>query len=69
MENAIRGIYGVKYVEAGAEKDRDVISYIIESDKDVDIRKPLFFAMAKLGYPIIELKSLSLSLKIYSCRS
>lgn len=63
VENAIRGIYGVKYVEAGAEKDRDVISYIIESDKDVDIRKPLFFAMAKLGYPIIELKSLSLSLE------
>jgi ABC-2 type transport system ATP-binding protein len=35
----------------------------VESDKEIDIRKPLFFAMAKLGYPIIELKSLSLSLE------
>jgi len=63
VENAIRGIYGVKYVDTAAEKDKEAISYIIESDKEVDIRKPLFFAMAKLGYPIIELKSLSLSLE------
>ena len=63
VENAIRGIYGVKYVEAAAERDREATSYIIESDREVDVRKPLFFAMARLGYPIIELKSLSLSLE------
>lgn len=63
VENAIREIYGVKYVEAGAEKDRESISYVVESDKDIDVRKPLFFAMAKLGYPIVELKSMSMSLE------
>ncbi len=63
VENAIREIYGIKYVEAGAEKDRDCFSYIIESDKEVDVRKPLFYAMAKLGYPILELKGLNLSLE------
>jgi len=63
VENAIREIYGVKYVETGVEKDRESISYIVESDKDIDVRKPLFFAMAKLGYPILELKSLNLSLE------
>lgn len=63
IENAIREIYGVKYVETGVEKDREAFSYIVESDKDIDIRKPLFFAMAKLGYPIIELKGLNLSLE------
>jgi ABC-2 type transport system ATP-binding protein len=63
VENAIREIYGVKYVETGVEKDRESTSYIVESDKDIDIRKPLFFAMAKLGYPILELKSLNLSLE------
>lgn len=60
---AIEGIYGIKYVEPHIEKDKDVIEYIIESDKEVDIRRPLFFAMAKIGYPIIELKSLDLSLE------
>lgn len=63
VENAIREIYGVKYVETAAGKDKDSISYIVESDKDIDIRKPLFFAMAKLGYPIIELKTTGMSLE------
>jgi len=59
----IQAIYGIKYVETNMEKEKDVIEYIIESDKMVDIRRPLFFAMAKAGYPIIELKSLDLSLE------
>jgi ABC-2 type transport system ATP-binding protein len=63
VENAIREIYGVKYVEAGAEKDKEAFSYIIESDKEIDIRKPLFFAMAKLGYPILELRGINASLE------
>ncbi|HHW31173.1 MAG TPA: ATP-binding cassette domain-containing protein [Clostridiaceae bacterium] len=61
--NYIREIYGVKYVEPSVEKEKDVISYVVESDKDIDIRRPLFFAMAKAGYPILELKSLSMSLE------
>lgn len=59
----IQGIYGIKYVEPHVEKDQDVVEYIIESDKEVDVRRPLFFAMAKAGYPILELKSLDLTLE------
>ncbi len=59
----IQGIYGIKYVEPHIEKDKDVVEYIIESDKEVDVRRPLFFAMAKAGYPIIEMKSLDLTLE------
>jgi len=59
----IRDIYGVKYVEPSVEREKDLVTYIIESDKDIDIRRPLFFAMAKAGYPIIEMKSLSMSLE------
>mgnify|MGYP000882034613 FL=1 len=61
--NSIKGIYGVKYIEASVEKDKDLITYIVESDKDIDVRKPIFFAMAKAGYPIMELKSLGMSLE------
>ncbi|HOJ10515.1 MAG TPA: ABC transporter ATP-binding protein [Clostridiales bacterium] len=61
--NSIKGIYGVKYIEPSAEKEKDVITYIIESDKDIDVRKPIFFAMAKAGYPIMELKSLGMTLE------
>jgi ABC-2 type transport system ATP-binding protein len=59
----IKDIYGIKYVEASLEKEKDVITYIVESDKEVDIRRPLFFAMSKAGYPILELKSMSMSLE------
>ena len=63
VEGAIKEIYGVKYVETAADKDKEAISYIVESEKDIDVRKPLFFAMSKLGYPIIGLKSLDMSLE------
>lgn len=59
----IEDIYGIKYVESHLEKEKDVIQYVIESDKDIDIRRPLFFAMAKAGYPIIEMKSMDLTLE------
>lgn len=60
---SIEDIYGIKYVESHLEKDKDVIQYVIESDKDIDIRRPLFFAMAKAGYPILEMKSMDLTLE------
>jgi len=59
----IRDIYGVKYVEAGAEREKDAFTYIVEADKNVDVRRPIFYAMAKAGYPILELKSLGMSLE------
>lgn len=61
--SAIKEIYGVKYVEPGVDKDKELLSYVVESDKEIDIRKPLFFAMARLGFPIIELKSLDMTLE------
>ncbi|NJD01650.1 MAG: ATP-binding cassette domain-containing protein [Ruminiclostridium sp.] len=61
--NTIKEIYGVKYVEPGVDKEKDVLSYIVESDKEIDIRKPLFFALAKVGYPILELRSLDMTLE------
>jgi ABC-2 type transport system ATP-binding protein len=63
VTGAIRDIYGVKYVEPGIDKEKEVISYVVESDKEIDIRKPLFFTMARLGFPIIELKSLDMTLE------
>jgi ABC-2 type transport system ATP-binding protein len=59
----INELYGVKYVEAGAQKAKDEYSYILESDKEIDIRKPLFYALAKAGYPILEMRSLDMTLE------
>jgi hypothetical protein len=61
--SAISDVYGVKQVERISEKERGVINYLVESDKEVDVRKPIFFAMAKLGCPIIEMRSMDMSLE------
>lgn len=63
VKGYINDIYGVKYVEESMEKENEVFNYIIEAGKDIDVRRPLFFAMAKAGYPILELKSMDMSLE------
>ena len=49
--------------ETGAKIKDDEYSYIVEADKNVDVRKPMFNQLAQQGFPILELKSLNLSLE------
>ena len=61
--SAIEGVYGVKSVDKAADRERDASSYIVESDKEIDIRRPLFFALSKINCPILEMRSLDFSLE------
>jgi ABC-2 type transport system ATP-binding protein len=65
VKDAIGSGYGVKYLETqgGSGTQKDEFSYIVEADKDIDVRKPLFHKLAESGFPILELRSLSLSLE------
>jgi ABC-2 type transport system ATP-binding protein len=60
--NALKAIQGVKSVKENGESE-DGIEYLVETDKDVDFRKPVFFEMAKHGYPILEIKSVGMNLE------
>lgn len=59
----IKEINGVTSVEIIEEKSGSIVSYKIESEKEIDIRRTLFFAMAKLGFPIIEMKAVDMTLE------
>ncbi len=59
----LKGIAGVKYAEALGKRDTDSISYVIESEERVDIRKSLFFALSRAGYPLIGLEGDQLNLE------
>jgi len=59
----IKEIEGVKYVDVQGQKEPDTLDYIIEAEENIDIRKPLFYALSKGGYPILMLKSIDLSLE------
>ena len=63
VSKLINDIYGVMYSDVLSKPGKDTVTYVIEADKDIDIRRPLFFAMAKAGYPIIELKSMDMTLE------
>lgn len=63
VKDIINSLYGVKYLETGTKIKDNEFSYIVEADKDVDVRKPMFNQLAQQGYPILELKSLNLSLE------
>ncbi|HOM02305.1 MAG TPA: ATP-binding cassette domain-containing protein [Acetivibrio sp.] len=60
---ALRAVDGVKNVEVRDKVEDDVYVYAVDSDKEVDVRKPIFFTMAKLGYPILETKEEEMGLE------
>jgi len=59
----LKGLPGVKYAEALGKRDTDSISYVIESEDRVDIRKPLFTALSRAGYIMIGLEGDQLNLE------
>ena len=53
VESALRKISGIKSVEATGERDLDSFAYVIESEKNVDIRKSVFNLCVSNNWPII----------------
>lgn len=60
---ALRELPGVKYCEILGKQDTDSVSYLIESEERIDIRKALFHSLASKGYPLIGLEGMELSLE------
>ena len=53
IEAALERVTGVKKVEASVERDGDSFAFIVESDKGVDVRKPIFNLCASRNWPMI----------------
>ncbi|MBE3593130.1 MAG: ATP-binding cassette domain-containing protein [Thermoanaerobacter sp.] len=60
--NSLKKIEGVTNIEAEVDSD-NTIKLTVESSADKDVRKDMFFAFAKKGFPILELKMLNYSLE------
>ena len=59
----LRSTPGVKFADKLGKRDTDSVSYIIESEERVDVRKPLFYALARASYPLIGLEGDELNLE------
>lgn len=54
---------GVKFAEVLGKRDTDSISYMIESEDKIDIRKSLFYNLSKNGWPLVGLEGMELNLE------
>lgn len=59
----IKKITGVTYVACSVSYSDGSSSFIIESANDADIRKPLFYAMAQNGWPILAMEYMSANIE------
>lgn len=60
---ALGEVKGILNIECESESQENVFKYTIDSEKDIDVRRPLFFKMAELKHPILELQSIGMNLE------
>lgn len=63
VTNTVRSVPGVRVVTALPDREEGACDLLVESDGQVDIRKPLFNALASAGCPILQLRPQDLSLE------
>ncbi len=62
--DAVKKLTGVAYAEVLGERDAaGSVSFLVESDSNVDIRKPLFRLLAEKDWPLVGLTPLDASLE------
>ena len=59
----LKGIAGILKVEYIGTKEKDSYDFIVESNKDIDIRRVLFTECAKRGWFVLLLSRLGLALE------
>jgi len=60
---ALGAIPGVTSVELTGERELDSYVYRLDTERGVDVRKPLFYAMAEKNWPILGLEAVGMNLE------
>ena len=63
VQSLLRGQDGIQSAEPLGEMETGSHDFLVESKKNIDIRKPMFSALAKAGYPILMLRPQDASLE------
>ena len=61
--SVLRDVAGIVNVTLRKDNEDGTANFVVESDPNLDIRRPMFFALANAGYPILSLQPLDLSLE------
>ena len=63
VQAALSAIPGVTSVELTGERELDSYVYRLETERNTDVRKPLFYAMAEKNWPILGLEAVGMNLE------
>ncbi len=63
VEQALERISGIKRVRATGERDSDAYTFILESDKGIDVRRSIFSLCSTKNWPIYGLASVGTDLE------
>ena len=63
VEGVLRSAEGVRAASFAGEHEKNAVDFVVETDPWFDVRKPLFYALAKAGFPILELRPQDMSLE------
>ena len=61
--DALEVISGIKYVKSLGRKEEGTMDFIIESEPETDVRRDIFYSLAKANLPILSMQNMSLSLE------
>ncbi len=61
--DALEVIAGIKYVKSLGRKEEGTMDFIIESEPETDVRRDIFYSLAKANLPILSMQNMSLSLE------
>ena len=59
----LRGVAGVLTVECTGEHVEDAFTYVVTAERGVDVRKPIFYALARESMPIMKLDAVEAGLE------
>jgi len=63
VSNALRRINGVSAVSVAVDYGDGTCSYLVESQGDIDVRKPVFFMLAQNSWPILSLEQVGATIE------
>ena len=59
----IHSLDGIRSVDGMGSKEAETFDFLVEADRNADVRRPLFHELAKLNYPILMLRPMDIELE------
>jgi ABC-2 type transport system ATP-binding protein len=63
VTQTVQSVPGVRLVETQGVREPETVDILVEAEKDIDIRRPIFNALSAADQPILMMRSLDLTLE------